>query len=147
MNRRIVLQKGEFLVFTGSLPEKCVFMLEAIFSFRRNMYLEYFVKVVTHLAFIQIGGHSFSTRAKFSKKLTFLNLWYVHVCAYQGVRKGSFSENFAQIPNDRTLVGNHIFLSQHFIFYFNSEKKYGHNRCVFKTLSGIYDRGVFLRKG
>ena len=31
-------------------------------------------------------GHSFSTYAKFSKKLTFLTTWYAHVCV-SGAKK------------------------------------------------------------
>ena len=48
-----------------------------------------------------IWGHSFSTYAKFSEKLTFLAPWYTHVtCAYQGVRNNNFSENFACVRNE-----------------------------------------------
>ena len=49
-----------------------------------------------------VWGHSFSTYAKFSEKLTFLNPWYAHIhvsrtCAHQGVRNASFSEKFSVI--------------------------------------------------
>ena len=42
--------------------------------------------------------HSFLTYAKFSEKLTFFT------CAYQGVRNVSFSENFACLLNERSLI-------------------------------------------
>ena len=45
-----------------------------------------------------IGDHSFCTFAKFSEKLTFLNL--LRTCAYQGVRNVSFSEDFADVLNE-----------------------------------------------
>ena len=41
--------------------------------------------------------HLFSTYAKFSEKLIFLN---PRTCAYQGVRNVSFSENFAYVLNE-----------------------------------------------
>ena len=47
-------------------------------------------------------GHSFSTNAKVSKKLTFLTPWYAHVatCAYRGLRNVSFSKKFAYVRNE-----------------------------------------------
>ena len=47
-----------------------------------------------------VGDHSFSTFANVLKKLSFVTPWYARVCAYQGVRNVSFSENFAYILND-----------------------------------------------
>ena len=51
-----------------------------------------------------IRRHPLSTYAKFSEKLTFLNLW--DTCAHQGVRNVSFSENFAYVLNGWTLTTN-----------------------------------------
>ena len=47
-------------------------------------------------------GHSYSTYASFSVKLTFLTPWYAHVrtCAYQGVRNVIFSETFVYLLNN-----------------------------------------------
>ena len=43
--------------------------------------------------------HSFRTFAKFSEKLTKPTSSYAYICAYQGVRNVSFSENFASVRN------------------------------------------------
>ena len=49
-------------------------------------------------------GHSFSTIAKLSEKLTFLtpdtHTLRTPTCAYQGVRNVSFSDNFAYLLNE-----------------------------------------------
>ena len=53
----------------------------------------------------EVRDHLFSTNAKFFEKLTFLNpLIRTRSCAYQGVRKVSFSENFAYVLNGRSLI-------------------------------------------
>ena len=45
-------------------------------------------------------GHLFSTYAKFSEKLKFLDHWYAHVCAHiRGVTDVSFSETFTYVLN------------------------------------------------
>ena len=47
-----------------------------------------------------VRGHPLSTYAKFSEKLTFLDpLIRTRTYAYQGVRRFSFSENFAYVIN------------------------------------------------
>ena len=47
--------------------------------------------------------HSFITFAKFSEKLTFLtSLICTRTCAYQRARSVSFSENFANVTNERS---------------------------------------------
>ena len=51
------------------------------------------------------GDHSFSTYAKFSEKTTISYLLIrTHTCAYQGVRNGSFSENFSYVLTGRSQV-------------------------------------------
>ena len=53
-----------------------------------------------------LRDHPFSTYAKFSEKLTFLTpLIRTRMCAYQGVRNVSFSENFVYVLNGWTLLG------------------------------------------
>ena len=49
-----------------------------------------------------VGDHSFSTYTKNKHFLT--PLIYTCICACQGVRNVSFSENFADVPNKRSLV-------------------------------------------
>ena len=44
-----------------------------------------------------IWDHLFSIYAKFSEKLTFLNIL---TCVYQGVKNANFSENFANMLNE-----------------------------------------------
>ena len=48
-----------------------------------------------------LKDYSFSTYAKYSEKLIFLTPSY---CAYQGVRNVSFSENFAHVLNEWSLM-------------------------------------------
>ena len=48
-----------------------------------------------------VGDHSFSTYTK--NKLSY-PLIYTYICACQGVGNISFSENFADVPNKRSLV-------------------------------------------
>ena len=48
----------------------------------------------------QSRDYSFNTFAKFSEKLTFLK----HTCAYQGVWNFSFSEIFAYVLNEWSLI-------------------------------------------
>ena len=50
-----------------------------------------------------LRGHSFSTYGIFSEKLTFLTTWYVHTCAYRGVKNLSFSEKSAYVVNGWSL--------------------------------------------
>ena len=50
--------------------------------------------------YLTVSGHSLSTYAKFSEKLTFLvPLIRTRTCAYQEVRNVCFSENFAYVFN------------------------------------------------
>ena len=53
----------------------------------------------------QLRGYSFSTYSKFSKKLTFLTLFYAYVLVRKmGVRNVNFSENFAYVLNELPLI-------------------------------------------
>ena len=59
----------------------------------------YFLLFINVINKITVRGHPFSTYAKFSGKLTFLNPIRTRTCAYQGVRNVSFPENFAYVLN------------------------------------------------
>ena len=60
-----------------------------------------------------LTDHSFNT-TKFPESITFLTPWYAHVstyvrtrgliCVYEGVRNVSFSENFAYVLNELSLI-------------------------------------------
>ena len=47
-----------------------------------------------------LGEHSFSAKAKFSEKLTFLTLCYAHVRVCEGVKNVSFSESFTYVLSE-----------------------------------------------
>ena len=59
--------------------------------------------------------HSFSTFAKRSDKLTFLTPWYAHMCAYQGIRNVSLSENFAHLLIEWSLLFFPLKTQQNFL--------------------------------
>ena len=50
-----------------------------------------------NINFFLKSDHSLSAYAKISQKLTFLIPRYTHRCAYQGVGKFNFSENFVYV--------------------------------------------------
>ena len=59
---------------------------------------------------INLWDHWFCTYAKFSEKLTFLNLWYAHVLVTYTYAHVTFSGNFAYELNEWPL----FFLKKHF---------------------------------
>ena len=82
-----------------------------------------------------LRGHPFNTRAKYCKILTFVTLWYVHVCVRfrrgggegggGGVENVSFSGNFAHVLNgwplaDKIAEFNHLYPINNKTFWFNA---------------------------
>ena len=53
---------------------------------------------------LPLREYSFSTYAKFSEKLTFFPLIRSRTCVYQGLKNVSFSENFAYVLNEWSLI-------------------------------------------
>ena len=61
------------------------------------------------LRVLLLRDHSFSTYAKFSEKTNISHpLIRTRTCAYQGERNVSFSENFAYVLNESSLMKKRI---------------------------------------
>ena len=72
------------------------------------------LKFVLFLLFL-VRDYSFSTYSKFSEKTNFSYLLIrTRICAYQGVRNVRFSENFAYVLNEWSLMVSHF--SQYWSF-------------------------------
>ena len=91
-----------------------------------------------------LRGLSFSMYAKLSEKLTFL-------CAYQGNRNASFSENFVYVVNERFTMGSFNPLSAKFIKWSNTLKQIVGKLpticlSVFDHFSGLALKGLKLNQ-
>ena len=61
------------------------------------------LNIVLKIWFHHLRDHPYSTYAKFSKNISY-PLIRIRTWAYQGVRKVSFSENFAYVLNESSLM-------------------------------------------
>ena len=78
------------------------------------------------LLFIFIRSHSFSTYAKFYKKLScpLPSAIRTRMCAYQGVRNGSFSESFTYVLNEWSLMYLSIHTNENVLLFVVISKPY-----------------------